>query len=389
MSATKDFKVKTIIQPHQFPVAEGFHGIAIDLGYSGVKAFGPQGYICFPAYARKQQDEAIRLNTPSKSDIMYRDKDGIWTVGELAYQEMSFGEVSDSEKELYGRMRYYTPSFLVLARTGLAMLLNPGSAGCAGGKAIAVQTGLPPKYLKEDSKYIIEVLSGTHEFELCVGDSGWKSYKFYIDAHNILPPMAQPMGAMISISVNNAGNMVPETERYLNSNVIVLDPGFGTLDDFSIINGRVQGNGETFPELGMREVFNRTCKDIQEEYGIKLEIPQLQSALEKGEVWVTDIRKMTRTAVGFKDLLNKNSKAVCAEALNKLKIVHNYFQDTDYIIGTGGTYDAWRTDIDTAFSGMQGLRIIPGNVNAPDIPNVFSNARGYYYYLINQLNARM
>ena len=161
-----------------------------------------------------------------------------------------------------------------------------------------------------------------------------------------------------------------------------------TTDDYSIIKGRVQGNGETFPELGMREVFSRTCKNIQDKYGIKLDIPQLQGCLEKGEIWVTNIRNMTRTAVEFKDILKKNCNDVCHEALEKMKIVHNYFQDTEYIIGTGGTYDAWKQQFDEAFHGMQGLHIVPANINDPEISNVFSNARGYYFYLITRLKGR-
>lgn len=387
MKAT-DFKVKTIIKPHVFPSSEQYYGIALDIGYSGVKGFGPQGYVCFPAYARKQPEDSSRLGEPSDTDIVYKDDNGTWSVGELAYREMSIGEVTDSESELFGRMRYSTPSFLVLARTGIALLLSKAMIVNPGERRIVIQTGLPPKYLREDAEYIQEVFAGEHDFYLSSGKHGFIHYHFEIRPEDVLAPIAQPMGAVLSVSIDQDGDQVEKTSRLMKSNVVVIDPGFGTLDDFSIVNGRVQGIGETFRELGMREVFRRTCDDIQKKYHVKYEVPQLQSALEKGEIWVMNKREMKRTPVNFESLLIKNCSAVCQEALEKLKVIHDYFQDTDFIIGSGGTYDAWKEEFNGAFRNMEGLEIIPGNVNEPQIPNIFSNVRGYYFYMLSLLRAK-
>ena len=384
---TKDFKTRTIIEKREFPSVNGYYGVSLDVGYSAVKGFGPHGYYCIPSYVRKRDTDVISLREENRSDILYRDRSGLWSVGELAYQELSTSEIIGSETELYTRMRYYSPSFIIPARVGLALTLAPDSVGCAEGKAIFVQTGLPPKYMDEDRKYITDTLTGSHEFELKIGAMPWKSFHFYIARGNIFV-MPQPMGSMISVSVGKDGRPVPDARKYLNSNVVILDPGFGTLDDYEVVKGTIQGKGETSPELGMREILARTCNDLYETYGIKLLVPQLQERLDDGTIWVNDIRSMSRRSVDFSSFLDKNCHSVCMDALEKMKTVHGYFRNTDYIIGTGGTYDAWKNTFSEAFKGMEGLEIIPGNVNDESLPNIFSNSRGYYFRLIDSLKKK-
>ena len=87
----------------------------------------------------------------------------------------------------------------------------------------------------------------------------------------------------------------------------------------------------------------------------------------------------------FDSFLEANCRKVCEETIERLKSIHDYFADIDYIIGTGGTYDAWATIFNDTFKDMEGLKIIPGNVNDTSLSNVFSNVRGYYFRLINLL----
>lgn len=68
-----------------------------------------------------------------------------------------------------------------------------------------------------------------------------------------------------------------------------------------------------------------------------------------------------------------------------MKSSHNYFSDCDYIIAAGGTYDAWATQFNAVFRDMEGLEIIPGNVNDPSLSNIYSNVRGYYYQCIGRI----
>ncbi len=196
--------------------------------------------------------------------------------------------------------------------------------------------------------------------------------------------MPQPLGSLVSASIDKEGKQIADAVKYFSSNVVIFDPGFGTMDDYTVKQGNVVGTGETFANLGMHEVFERTCKDIQVNYGVSLQVPELINKLNSGTVYVTDRKAMKRVEKDFKSYLDKNSKQVCEEAIEQMKVIHDYFSDINYIIATGGTYDAWKAEFDPKFAEMEGLHIVPGNSNDDTITNVFSNVRGYYFYLLNR-----
>ena len=196
--------------------------------------------------------------------------------------------------------------------------------------------------------------------------------------------MPQPLGALVSALVGKDGKQLATAAKIFSKNTIVFDPGFGTCDDYLVDHGSVVDEN-TFPDFGMREVFSRTCKKIQDTYGVSLQIPDLQNLLEAGEVRVLDRKHMKRNNESFRTLLEDASREVCAETIEKLKSTHNYFADIDYIVATGGTYDAWSEQFNNTFRYMDGLQIIPGNINDPDLSNIYSNVRGYYYQRISQI----
>lgn len=75
------------------------------------------------------------------------------------------------------------------------------------------------------------------------------------------------------------------------------------MDDYTVKMGNVVGTGETFSTLGMHEVFERTCKDILDIYGIQILVPELINKLEKGSVYVTNRRKLKREEHSFEEFL--------------------------------------------------------------------------------------
>lgn len=381
---TKDFKTMTMFRDRAFPSAPDKWILAVDIGYSSLKSISPNKVFCFPSYARKIPDNRIQFGDASDSDIRYRDEDGLWVVGELAYKEVNSTEVVDSEVELYGRHRYFSSMFQVIARTGLAIGLMENGYGKPQGRRIAVQTGLPPKYLADDTVYLKEALAGRHVFEVQIGNQPWKKFDFTLSDDDIYT-MAQPLGSLISASVSADGKALPISKEYFSKNLIIIDPGFGTLDQFNVNQGYSIGVGQTFPEFGMREVLDRTCKDIKDVYGVGLTVPELQNKLGTGKVKVVDRKQMKSKTYSFASFLDNNCRKVCREAIEKLKSVNDYFANTDYIIATGGTYDAWKDIFDETFKDMENLDIIPANVNDPSLSNVFGNVRGYYFRLLNYL----
>lgn len=382
---TKDFKTKTLFIPRHFPSAADKWVLAIDIGYSSLKGISPNKAFCFPSYARQIPMDRIRLGDASPADIKYRDAEGLWVVGSLAYDEVNASEVVDSETELFGRRRYFSSMFKVIARTGLAIGLMGNEYGSPKDRKISLQTGLPPKYLKADEALIKEALSGKHVFDVQIGAGPWMHFSFELPENDIYV-MSQPSGSLLSVSMSKDGKPIPESKDYFTKNLIVLDPGFGTTDEFIVKHGNVIGSGETFPELGMREVFARTCRDISNAYGVEILIPELQNKLDAGEVKVTDRKLMKSKRYSFAQFLEKNCREVCLETIERMKSIHDYFSDIDYIIGAGGTYEAWSDIFTDTFKDMEDLKIIPGNVNDMSLSNIFSNVRGYYFRLVNLLH---
>ncbi len=394
----KNFKTQTNFIKRKNPSVPGFWSISLDIGYSSVKGFSPNLVSSFPSYARLIKGN--RINTAEKEDeesityILYRDDSTgeIWAVGESAQEMVSSDDTNDSEIALFGRTRYFSPIFKVIAETALAINMSSNEFGEYKGQTIKVQTGLPPKYMSSengpgDTEFLKEVLSGHHEFSIQIGKSGkWKKYKFDIHESNI-NVIPQPMGTLISIATNRDGSQIADARDYFNSKMLIFDPGFGTLDVFDIINGRIPLNGyETFDNLGMKQVFKRTCADIGRVYNTRMSVLALQNYLEKGQIISFDRLARKSEYKDFVELLEANNKAVCMEALSEIDSIRK-LDEYKYFVLTGGTgYGAWGDLIKDAYSGLTTLKIIDGTQN-DDLSCIFANARGYYMYLYNTLKA--
>lgn len=379
---TSDFKTQTIVEARNFPCPQGHWVLGLDIGYSAVKGMAPNKIFCFPAYAQEIPPHREVLKAADDTDIRYRDDDGTWTVGALAYDELYAKTADDSEEELYGRKRYYSKMFKVISLTGIGIALLENAFGSPKGKKISIQGGLPPKY-KADDELVRDVLSGFHKFEVKLGKGPWHKFEFSIYGNDIYF-MAQPLGALISASIDKNGKQLSTAAQYFKQNVLIFDPGFGTLDEYTVIRGQVTGDG-TYPELAMKEVFRRTCRDIKNQYNYEVTIPELQNCLEKGTVKVVNRKKMISKNYSINEILERNCIGVCHDAIEKMKSIHDYFSKYDCIIATGGTYDAWAEEFNKTFRDMEDLIIVPANINDTSLTNVFSIVRGYYFYLTNQL----
>jgi plasmid segregation protein ParM len=291
-------------------------------------------------------------------------------------------ESKDSITALYGRNRYYTPMFKVISRVGLALGMRANSYGSPNGKSLVVQTGLPPAYMKSDSDFIRDVLSGEHKFAIKIASGDWIDFSFSLPIENVRV-MPQPMGTLLSISTDNTGKFIPEARKYFSSNMLIFDPGFGTLDIFNIEN-RLIKSYETFDDLGMKRVLSEASDEIFKKYKTEIPVPAMQKYLAQGEITIRDRKLRKTTKQPFDDILDAANTKVCEEALAKTEDIFNYLFDHDYLVITGGTGAAWNDIIVDHFKDMETLTIIPGNQN-DTLPYTFSNVRGYYMYLLSKL----
>ena len=389
MISTQKFKTKTILQPRQNPSVNGWWGISVDTGYSAVKTFSPNTIASFPSYAKQvpygTADHPI--GGLEKQCIAYRDEVGNeFFVGAIAQDATKVGDSDSSTATLHSRHRYPTLEFLVISRVGLALGMMKNTYGSPAGKKLHVQIGLPPEYIKSDSKVIKNVFAGIHKFSLKLGSNDWINFAFEILPENI-EIMPQPMGSLVSIATDRNGGQVPEAKKYFSSNLIIFDPGFGTLDTFDIQNHYVSSS-KTWNDLGMKRVLQETCDIISKEYNTYIQVPAMQKLLGDGS-FKTEFDPVTRKReiVPFADILERANKKVCEEALNVLDSYYNYLQDHDYLVVTGGTGAAWYDMIVDHYKGIEGLKIIRANIN-DNIPDIFNNVRGYYMTQLNNLKRR-
>lgn len=385
MIHTIDFKTKTIYKPRQHMKIGEYWPVALDIGYSAVKIMSPNVVACFPSYAKKLKKDFQNIGVPDQTQILYKEsKTGeLWMVGDMA-QDLSDGD-QESETELYGRNRYFSEMFQVIARTGIALGIMNNRFGSAENKELFVQTGLPPKYLKNDAPLIKEALSGSHSFQIKIGSDAWKDFSFQLTDDNI-SVIPQPMGSLFSIAMNKDGRQVSDAGKYFNSNVVIFDPGFGTLDTFYIKN-KIINSYETFDNYGMKEILERTSQKIFQQYSTEIPVPSMQKYLKKETIRILNRKERKTKDVPFADLLEEASKEVCDAALEKICSIYNTFMDIDYLIITGGTSDAWKIQIMKFFEGMETLKVVSGNQN-DDLPSIFNNVRGYYMYSYGNLKRK-
>lgn len=389
---TKAFRTPTLEIPMDNPKTKLGYGIGIDFGYSSAKAFAPNKVFAFPYYAKRVIGTQINFGLAnSKNDILYKDMNGnVWQVGAEAQNTMSVLSTEDSSETMYGRNRFYTEMFTVIARTGIGKALKGNVYGkYETGTPLYVQTGLPSKYMP-DKEDLINALQGHHEFYLKFGNGDWEKYEYDLPKTHIRV-IPQPLGTLQSICRTKEGRMLSTAGNYMSKNLLIIDPGFGTFDTFTLKH-QMNDSHETYPELSMNAVLQATSDEIYAEYKHRIEVPVMQKYLETGEIKIrvksTDLasRKPITKKIEFGDILSRHCETICTQALNKIMSVYNDLLEFDYLVVTGGLGAAWMPYIKSYFEDMEEtLSIIPGNQNDERLSFIFANCRGYYMMLLDYI----
>jgi len=380
---TREFKTRTEIRKGQYPAKKGEWVIGVDIGYSAVKGMCANKVFCFPSYVKEVQEEIVRIGGTSDTDIMYRGEDGrLWYIGELAYDLAATKSMTDNMTELFGVDRYYTNTYTILSEVGTAIGLMDNQYGAKGNKKIVIQTGLPPQHLASGMNDVKNVFAGHHSFDLKIGDNKWNHFDYTIDFNDIFL-ISQPLGALFSASVGKDGHNIANAKNLFKSRIMVFDPGFGTLDLVSIRNGNIV-DSSTNPNGGMKKVFEKTCEDIKEAYGVHITVPQLQRYLAKGCIRVTSRDNRGRKTLhgntySFENTLLSNCKKVFVNVLDEILQIYDLDSNYDIIIVTGGTSDAWKEYIVDALTGTD-ISLLSANMNDTSLSNIYSNVRGYFYF---------
>lgn len=385
----RDFKTQSNYIPRKNVTVEGYWPIAIDIGYSGVKAFSPNSILCFPSFARKRDAAIIELGKPRQSDILYEDDDGIWNVGEMANNSIHSADVNDSLNTLYSRYRYDNPMFRVLSNVGMAMCMQENSVATkADNDQIIIQSGLPSKYKDADTDALRESLCGRRKFKVKFGRKDWESYDFEINPDDI-GVMQQPLGAYFSASMDKMAHITELGRNLLrNWETVLLDGGFGTIDACRI-SARTYDvtDNNTFPNQAMLEIFNRTVKEIEKKYGTEIAVHALQPYLASGRVPVVDRKYRSKKDITFDEILYRHAMDVGREALDKMELAYDHLIDANVLLTAGGLSAVWEELIAERYKNMEGLQIIKSG-SGDNLPEIYDIVRGYYLYSITSLRKR-
>ena len=369
--STKAFRTRQEFVNKENPKGKEFI-IGLDAGYSSMKVFYENGYFCFPSYA-KQIDEGNLLNITNENDILYRDEatGDVYMIGTTAQNMIDSIDTNDTDGELFSRKRYNNKKFKILCNTAIGIAIMDKKDN----RPIVIQTGLPSSYVEGDTEALKRSIAKEMNFSLKIGSGKWKSFNLVIEKENIFV-VPQPAGAMYSVMIDDTGKFTHNAKHYLNSNVLVMDIGFGTFDFYGIKNRAVVCK-ETIDEYGMREVLQQTSDEIRKELNEDIRVSALQQNLETGTVICINEDEMISESKPFGEYLEKSSEKIFLDAFERAKSVTNTFRDYKYLIVAGGTASAWNDKIAKYFSRMSTLSIIQGNVN-DKLSLIYSNVRGYY-----------
>lgn len=375
MINTKEFKTKSEILEKQMPKVNGKTIIALDGGYSSVKGVSPNKVFLFPSYAKKAPKDLEVVAKVSATDIQYRDNTTgeIWLVGEAAEKMMEQSDIdSTTDASLFSRYRYDSDIFQVIMATGMAI----GLWGTGSGNEITLQTGLPATYKSRDEAKLVKALKGDYDISIKIGSGEWTNFQFVLDEEHI-DVMEQPQGTLCATAYEN-GEVSTLGKKILKSNTIILDIGFGTEDIFSVRSG-YKNNHQTYSDTGMRAVFESVIKKIISEHpDAEIKIFALQNYLENGKVSYLDSETIKVHEVEFADILEEKNRELCEKSIRRLLQDYDNLLQYEYLIVTGGTGESRFEQIQEMLNGLSNLKVLPGNMNTPDLSFTYSNVIGYY-----------
>lgn len=390
MVDTKAFKTKSEIIERKLPRINGNNQhkgktiVALDGGYSAVKGVSPNKVFIFPSYAKRAPKELEIIGKVRPSDIQFRNnKTGeVWLVGEAAETLMDQADInSTTDASLYTRYRYNSDIYKVIMSAGLAL----GLLGTGAGNDIYVQTGLPATYIGDKDK-LIDVLAGEYDIAIKVGNGDWNSFEFTLSRDHV-DVIMQPQGTLCATAYEN-GEVSQAGKEILKSNSIILDIGFGTEDIFAIRSG-YKTTPKTFPDTGMKSVFEEVIKELSNNYPAEFKIFEFQNYLESGEAPYFDQDEFAVKYVKFSELLEAKNRELCEKSIRRLMQEYGNLIDYRYLIVTGGTGESRFEQIKQMLSGLPHLQVLPGNINCKDLAFSYSNVMGYYMLRHAKLQAEI
>ncbi len=382
-----EYKTKTEIINRTFPGINGNNQfkstvvVAIDGGYSSVKGISKNKAFCFSSFCLPAPDDFEIIGEMKDNDILFRDNktDAIWLIGATAehlLDSKSIDQTADST--LFERYRYNSTEYktIMLAGIGVALAGNNFSSD----KKLLLQTGLPSTYKDTDTNKLKTALTGDYDISVKIGKSSWESFSFSLNKDNIAV-MEQPQGTLVASAFGKDGKGI-----LTSRGTLILDVGFGTEDIFSVRAG-FKNSHATYRDTGMRAVFAETIASLKKTNPeLSLQVFELQTYLERGEIILFDRETLQTTKIPFEKELEEVNDRLTKTSVQRLLREYGDLLNYEYLIVTGGTGESRYEKIKNMLSGLQHLKVIPANINYPNLSCIYSNVIGYYLYAVTNVN---
>ena len=363
--------------------------VAVDIGYSTVKYFSGFSRGAFPSYAYKvpqfnSKDGIRAMGGQSVYQIYDYLTDSLWVFGDDAFDYVTNSDISSVEETIYSRERY-DEDYRILTCAGIALATM---SGCKLTKknSVYLHTGLPHRYLKEDSCKVLDSLIGEYNFKFSKNGKDWIDFNFTLDENNI-KITSQPSGTFRSILVNDDMKPMSYTSQVYSGSTLIIDPGFLTLDCFTYTKGKMVGEGITDKKYGMKAVFdnaiqqaNKYCAENNLVPISELSAVEFQKqTLSKGFFYARDPKGIPQK-IDLYPFLAESVEKLGKDAIKKIaKTLPMKFIDYDFVILTGGTGHVWYDIFENYISVYApDTKLFKGNYADHYESSIYANVRGYY-----------
>ncbi len=322
--------------------------IGIDIGYSNLcVASGTSTrskFELFPAGVMRasKNSDLDQSNEKSETEVMV---DGRRYIAMVDQDNMD--KINRSLNDNYIYSSAYKALFnAVLAKTGC-------------GTIDYVVTGLPVSQFgdAETKSDLIRRLQGIHK----VNDNA----QVIVKKVEVVP---QPFGAYL-----DALNLPEYSEAFSASDVLVIDPGFFSVDWISVNRCKLQwGLSGSCTEATSRIL--EAARDLMvKEYNVKLVIERIETALRHGQ----DFIYLGGDRVNYRPFLKKAAESVADEAMEFIfNSMRSKANDVDFVVLAGGGASLYEEAVKQYFPRSKIVLLKD---------SVLANSRGYFFYSLRRL----
>jgi hypothetical protein len=222
------------------------------------------------------------------TDIQYLKGKDQYFVGDLALRHSQVQLCGTAERKAK------VGTTKVLLETALAMLDPEGDYWLV--------TGLPVDFYfnqKDEFQHMLEEFNKDTQYRLTVGRNSFTA-KPFIMQHKIVP---QPLGAAMNLLLNDNGDIKTDFSEVINKDILVIDPGFYTLDLLGLHALEVGAESCSPERAGYDVAFQLIQEDLKGMIGKAPNRYVLDKAVREGDYKGIDLTQIKKRA--FQTLAEK------------------------------------------------------------------------------------